>query len=273
MRNLFRRTSELFWQHPILWLPILIADFCKFLLTYFQTLITHQIAFAIVRGHRSVLGGAPDPPANPATAILKASLISAPFTWGTYFLGICLYVAAIFIVFKLVGDFVKDEKPTPSEIFSIIVHRKRSIFSLSIKALALFAMAAIMTAALASWIVGNQNSSAMQASIYLTALIFYSAIAWFLVPTIISTLCSPRLSEKQSIFNARLSSVLTVAVSLLIALFLQTAERASITRQPSQSELMRLIIEMTGSLLTAFPYVALSITLSLVAIEEKSVQG
>src|SRR3954467_10114223 len=56
MREILKRAAYLFWQYPILWLPVLLADFLK----YWVLAAGHRIAlvasFALVKPSANLVG-------------------------------------------------------------------------------------------------------------------------------------------------------------------------------------------------------------------------
>src|ERR1035437_9295217 len=60
MRTLWRTTTHLFWQYPILWLPAFLADLTAYCLRSFQAWMTHAVINNLVAGH-SVLSNTPEP--------------------------------------------------------------------------------------------------------------------------------------------------------------------------------------------------------------------
>ena len=51
MRNLWRATAQLFWQHPILWLPVALADAIALSLLYLQRLLQKHAADGLMQTH------------------------------------------------------------------------------------------------------------------------------------------------------------------------------------------------------------------------------
>src|SRR5262249_29402111 len=140
MQNLWRKTSELFWQYPILWLPILFADTFQWLLLWVQKILTEKIVTFFIQGHRSVLGGLPDISTDPSV-VTKASLVAFPLSAGISLLFTCLFVAAMFVTSKLVRSYLVDSQiKLRAAVIDTLQSCKRKTVVLSIKILALFAV-------------------------------------------------------------------------------------------------------------------------------------
>jgi hypothetical protein len=101
MTNLFRRASYLFWQYPILWVPIFAADILDTLLKEVRPLITHALIQCVLQSH-SVLSSVPDPLQASQQSTWKAAFLSAPIVWGSHFVGIVLYASAMTMTATLV---------------------------------------------------------------------------------------------------------------------------------------------------------------------------
>src|ERR1700722_2601620 len=105
MISVWQRTVFLFWQYPILWLPILAADFAGYWLARLQQLVTHHIVFWVVQsGPHSVLGNVPAPITYQSSTVMRAALFTTPLVWGNYFLHITIYV----IAFVVTAAFVRN---------------------------------------------------------------------------------------------------------------------------------------------------------------------
>jgi hypothetical protein len=58
MRDLWRKTTALFWESPILWLPVVCADLLAFCFTRVQKLLTWQLINSFLLGHSALAGQA-----------------------------------------------------------------------------------------------------------------------------------------------------------------------------------------------------------------------
>src|ERR1700677_4007085 len=61
MRDLWRKTTALFWENPILWLPVVCADLLAFCFTRLQKLLTRQLINSLLLGHSALTGRAIPP--------------------------------------------------------------------------------------------------------------------------------------------------------------------------------------------------------------------
>jgi hypothetical protein len=130
MRTLWRSTAYLFWQYPILWLPVVLADLIAFCLRSLQGWTSQTVIQSLVAGH-SVLSDTPEP------------LRTLPVTWAAVFgasklvvelLSICLYVTAMIAISVLIPALIAQAK-TPWQKIPFAVKQFRVqilIFSLKI---------------------------------------------------------------------------------------------------------------------------------------------
>jgi hypothetical protein len=59
MKIILQRTAHLFWQYPVLWLPVFFADVLKFWVVIAGNRIAHIASFATL--HHSAITGALEP--------------------------------------------------------------------------------------------------------------------------------------------------------------------------------------------------------------------
>lgn len=267
MQTLWRKTSELFWQYPILWLPILIADILQFLLLQFQRLVNQRIVAFVAEGPRSVLGGPPDPPANPYLATMKAGLLAAPLSAGIYLLCVCLYVAGLLITARLVqtcleGDNLKL-KATTSEV---VRTSKARILVLSIKILSLFIFGFLLFTQIDSGFSQFTTVSGRNVG-YAFAIILTAITGYILTPAVMRVLQPSQPVSAADLGRARWAVILTTIASSVIGLSAAKAELSFFTGQPYPSALTRQTMELVGTLFAALPYVPLAIALSLIAFD------
>ena len=113
------RSLTLFWENPILWLPLVCADLLVFCFTRLQKLLTRQLIDSLLLNHPALTGQAIRPVAQPAL-IMKAAVLNGSFVWGTYFLNTCLYTVAFVITATLVHTLGQDMQPDLPVVFAFI---------------------------------------------------------------------------------------------------------------------------------------------------------
>ena len=106
MRTIWRTTAYLFWQHPILWLPVILADLIAFCLRLLQGWMTHAVINSLLVEH-SVLSSNPEP------------LQTLPVAWAAAFgasrllvefLNLCLYATAMVAISILIPALIAQTK-------------------------------------------------------------------------------------------------------------------------------------------------------------------
>jgi hypothetical protein len=262
MISVWQRTVFLFWQYPILWLPVLVADFAAYWLAWLQQLLTHRIVLWIVQsGPHSVLGNIPAPIANQSSTIMKAALLSAPFVWGNYFLRIAFYTVALVITAKLIRN--RSQDPCSSLALSDFKGRIVPVLKFAVRVLALFAVAAILFFLLGSIGLLPQPQSSLSSFFTAALIIFFSsAIGWILAPSAIRLLQAQSATPPVPTLkrSGRLYAVIAIAVSTTIAFALQ-----AVTRTTHGPPLWITCVAVFTSLIAAVPYIRLFIALALLA--------
>lgn len=269
MQNLWRKTSELFWQYPILCLPILLANTFEWLLLWSQKVLARRIVTFFVQGPRSVLGGRPDLSTDPTT-VMKASLAAGLLSAGIYLLFTCLFITALFVISKLVRDCLENRPPElKAAVIDTLQSCKRKTVVLSIKILALFAAATLLLI-FAMPHVARLTTMSYRDIGYSFSCILSVVIAYLLTPSIVAAISSGRQVTSETITKARLIAMIGVAASDLIGLFAQRAESSVFRESPYTSILAQQFIGLIGSLFTAFPYIPISIALSVIAFSSQN---
>jgi hypothetical protein len=269
MQNLLRKTSELFWQCPILWLPVLIADIVQFFLPYVRGLIVRESVKFFAYGPRSVLGGAPDLAANIETASSKVLLLAVPLTAGTYLLSVCFYSAALFTIYYLIQDCLHGRSfELRVAVSAMLKLDQRRILILSTKILVLFACGSFLFVSL----IAKRIFPLLVDFGYVFGVALVAGIAYLLAPTAIAALQSSQPVSTHAIANARTLAVLGSVASSAIGWLAQKAQGSFFTPSSHPSILAQQSMALIASLFVALPYVPISIALSLIATGPSSYQ-
>jgi hypothetical protein len=269
MQNLWRKTSELFWQYPILWLPVLLANTPEWLLLWSQKVLARRIFTFFVQGHGSVLGRRPDLSTDPAT-VMKASLAAGLLSAGIYLLFTCLFITALLVISKLVRNCLDNRPPElKAAVIDTLQSCKRKTVVLSIKILALFAVGTLLLIFTMPHLARLTTMSYRDIG-YSFSCILSVVIAYLLTPSIVAAISPGRPVTSEMLAKARLIAMIGVAASDLIGLFVQRAESSVFSESPYTSVLAQQLIGLTGSLFTAFPYIPISIALSVIAFSSQN---
>jgi hypothetical protein len=265
MRDLWRKTTALFWESPILWLPVVCADLLAFCFTRVQKLLTWQLINSFLLGH-SALTGQAIPPVDQRAVIIKAAILGGPFVWGTYFLNTCLYTAAFVITATLVRTLEQHLRPDLPLV--LLGSRTRRILVLSIKLLALWALAVALIVPTTTLAQKWKFPATYLAPCFVV--LASVSIAYCMAPSGISLLrdAQSRSVTAEYITWGRSFSILMVLASLAVGYFVPMVERSLFASPFLVRGIPRLIIEAIASSVTAFPYVLLFISLSLIATND-----
>jgi hypothetical protein len=266
MQNLFRRASFLFWQYPILWLPIVIVYPLVFGLNLLANKLTHAIILSVFTTH-SVLGNAPEPIAPPTSLqTLKWLLLTKPIDWGTHLVAICLYACALVATGSMISAIRSAQKLLFGRIFSPLQRSLPSLVYFSLKLLIVIGILAVPFS-LFTFVFFEKNG-ARYISIQNFSLVFgtlYSlAIGYFMAPAAVKFLrphnSEAISSEKANI--ARISSVLAVIASGALSFITAQVRSSFLLKSANWSYLL---YDALTSLISATPYIVLFIALSLLA--------
>lgn len=292
MKALWRSTLSLLRQYPILWLPLVLAEFINFNITWFERMLQRSLMGQLLpwlTESRSVLGGATSHIAPTAQTIRDLHLILLPLDLGTELICIFLSAAALVATAELLRSLAKGRPATlPAALASIAPSRRRIlIFSLTL--LGLNAISEVLTTFLAPLVFVNfehklehllslslQSANVLEASHLIPNL---ASHLWVLpVALCIVYIIAPlqaRLAQppdaapvpdqaKQARTAAILTAVAMSALSFLVAML----EAPLFQLLPPSSSLVLYPIGTITSLITALPYVPLYIAFYLITTPE-----
>jgi hypothetical protein len=264
MRELWHKTTALFWENPVLWLPVVCADLLAFCFTQLQKLLTWQLINSFLLSHSALTGQAIQPVDRHAV-IVKAAILGGSFVWGTYFLNTCLYTAAFVVTATLVRTLEQHLRPDLPLVLGSLRSRSRRMLVVSIKLLALYALAGLLliqaTTLAQKW--------ALPATYLIPCFLVLATVsfAYCMAPSGISLLrnAQSRSVTHEYITWGRSFSILMVLASFAIGYFAPMVERSLFASPLLARGFPRLMIEAIASSVAAFPYVLLFISLALIA--------
>ncbi|HEY0264741.1 MAG TPA: hypothetical protein VGC07_09460 [Granulicella sp.] len=264
MKELWRKTADLFWQHPVLWLYVAVADLAGFLVTQIQAWASHRvIVWLVARHQQSVLGSTPESMNYVET--LKLTFLVAPLSWARYLICILLYIAAYF----LIADCVRPAAMGPVADRSSSYLRRlgnRQTITFAVKMLILYAGT--------SWlIIGMMNASGNMLlttpiSMWIFAFTVSIVVVYIMTPSGLLLLSPDVFSGDvaKRLKLARISGLMAALTCAVLGAFCSQVAQASAERSHAVPSLW---MQAIGSLLTALPYCPLFISLSLLAFEPK----
>jgi hypothetical protein len=269
MRQIWRNVVHLFWQHPVLWLPLIFADLVAFCLGLLQRSLSHEIAVRFFADH-SLPADTPEY-SRQATTLIQNQVLAASFGLVTQLLSICLYTLAFLLTAQLVRFILQDLSPNLwSAVRSGELH-PGAIFSFSLKFFGWAIISALLLATPVYFFIFQNHERRLMETPYFThglALLVAICVAYFITPAAIELLRSPYSQPVPPKFAWRGCgfSIPTVIVSQAIAFCAEIAERSFLSNSIRAQPLDVQAIHAIASLLSAFPYIFLFIALSLISI-------
>jgi hypothetical protein len=275
MQGLWSKILELIREHPILWLPFVIADLTTFFLNWLQKSVTSWIYHWLLTQHNhSVLGGDYQTLNMDQFARLKAALLSTPLVWGNYYLHTCLYTTSFVITAAFVCCVQDQKKPSFAEVQSLLRQKYRRLLLFALKLFGIYFLGSIIFMSIPmflfkSILIGDNFDATAFGSVLdiLTSV----CVAWILTPAGIRLIQAP-LSESissESIKQGRTFAILAAVASVLISYFVMRAEASFSTSSAFDPMFHHMVISPLLSLFVALPYMLLWIAFSLLAAEQK----
>ena len=260
MREIWRTTSDLFWQHPVLWLPVLAADLVGFLLLTIRSRLLNWLAAQIMT-HHSVLS---DPGAGHGMSRSMAISAGGVLFVITYFGLTLAYVLALLLTAarteRLLRHDAKAHSPTAGParwtmggilrlsglVFGSMLALEVLFLSPMSYALPLFHRSAWMHAKWLGWS---------------TTLVAAALVAWMVAPAAIRFVARPSLSSPSDAGFAagRALAVLAMAASLTV-----TGCWEVVGQSVFGGPILRWAFVFVGSEIGALPYVALFIAFGVI---------
>lgn len=272
MQVIWRKTIDIFWQHPALWLPVVFADAIVFCLKWLQRDAIHRIVMWLAETH-SVLGEV-QYRTDGRWFRAKVFLLTLPITWGTYFVSILLYVVALIVVNGVLAAASESGRLPVWAWLDVPRPRYLSVLLLCLKTLALCAVSLGIFFGLTSLLQTVHLREVMINPVFtygITALLG-TGIAYVISPAAV-TILRADLSHPLTTLEAsraRVAAALAVAGSVVISLFVQHAGQSLLDKPQHLNGVMLHGIELLSSLLSALPYIPLFIALSLIASNKDS---
>ncbi len=260
MEELWQQTSELLWQSPLLWLPVLVADLLGFLAALGSASLMRSVILNRLQYH-SVLGGPAVPTQLSAATVHRANLIAALITLPADYLRLLLYALALVVTAAMVRACRQRETSAFADVLPALRRNGGAVLSLSLRALAIFGGVALLSSWLAESLVAHGHK-AWFAGGWLDlgiAAIRTALLAWLLVPVAVQLLAGRAPTAKRRT-TAQLFAFALGLVSLLLGRFTAENMRAvHIVSAPA-----RYALELTASWIVALPYAVFFVALGLV---------
>jgi hypothetical protein len=274
MQSLWRKTSEFFWQYPILCLPLVVADVFHTVLLWGRGWCNARIVFFFSHEGQSVLGGSPDISYD-RLAPVKASIAAGIVSAGFFFLIVGGYVAALFVTSKLVRDALEGRELSLREATEEVAgSSKRKITLLSMKVLAVCAVAMVLGVLFMVYVVDPRPKPAFEVG-YVVNVVVLAGVAYLITPWMVTAVSGKGLGKRNLLTTVRRIAACGVIASSLIG-WLVMKIVGSFGRELSAAPVWaNPVVALLQSLLTVVPYIPVAIAISLAAFDvgETSIQA
>jgi hypothetical protein len=270
IRQIWRETAALFWEYPVLWLPVLGADLLSFFLTRLEKNAARQVIYHLLLGPASVFGDTRSFPGPSSDAPFgKAAAVGGLFEWSMHFTQIVLYTTAFFMTAALVRKVSRQATEFLPSLMQSLRSRWRAIFGLSLRVLGVVAPLAISFGALIAFTIAQTQKYMVRpprGAMYVLIVPAFCGMAYFVAPIAMRRIDAMALKPltAESKRNGRIFAVLAVVVSSFLGYCLPFIETSFIAEPFFGNSSAIAILGAIVSLVTAIPYVVLFIALTLI---------
>ena len=262
MRNLWRAAAHVFWQHPILWLPVALADAVAVGLSYLQRLLQKHTADGLMQTH-SVLGGRPDISAS-QTSILPVYLITVCLVAITSLVVSFLFASALLTVAAMLRNLAQTGRTNlEAAVESIKPDLGRALlfalrlFTVSL-VIGILASAIIM---LPTLLLSARHRVANPLYALAESLVSAAVIAYLISPHAINLL-RPTGHESATGHDALLARTTAIGAAIASIALSYLFNKAAF---PASPHAVQVTVQAIASEIAMLPYAALFITLAMIA--------
>lgn len=274
MKDILRKTWELFHKYPILWLPYIVAELAAFFVYLLRKSATTQlIRWAETTTTHSVFGGNAGTQLDPPS-IQRIELVYHLLSWVQGFLHEASLVAVFFVVGVLVSRIEEGQSPTIVSGLASLKSNFRRVLALSVKAYALFWVTDIWLKMLPNAILTAQrHSNSQRTTNFLTVwdILVSCGVAWILTPAFLRLLRSPDAAavSSQGLQRARTLVLLVIFLRFGISKAAENFVEANFLDVPPHHAFYQSVHWLLPSLSAIFPSILLCIADTLLAREWK----
>jgi hypothetical protein len=228
MKDLWRKTWELLRDFPILWLPCVFADLLAVWLWRLRGMAEKAIFHWFLTSH-SVLGGETVTPIPDRAMLAKASMAYAPVGFATIFAVVCLFVAALMVIARMVEAISSGQSPNFRASLTKVIRRWRRILLISVKFLVACGVFSVAAAFLAYSLLGAlHHREVVTSAIFLNlgTLLLACCLALLLTPSAIRLLQADKRAQVPSESGRRAMVFAAVATEagILLGMLAQKLE-------------------------------------------------
>lgn len=265
MKDLWRKTWNLFREYPILWVPYLAAELLAIGLWQLRGMV-EKVIFQWFTTRHSALGNSVTPNLDHA-ALAKASLAYAPIGFATIFFVVCLFVIAMVATAQMVNAVASDQRPELNKSLNGIVSRWTKILTFAFKFLFAWLIFFAVSVWLLAVLVNMMHQSELPTSLWVSSIeatCVTVCLAWFLTPAAIRLLRSPDPEPVSTIVRRQgtILALLVISIEGLLGIIAQPVDARLMTDMPAEREAVILLTKLAVNL----PFVMLFIGLALLAV-------
>ena len=266
MRNILRKTWDLFWRNPILWVPYLCAGLLAFSLSRLGIDATQAIYHRAQTGH-TVLGGEVRIPMD-NYALAKARWESISVRLTVTYINICLFVMAFMITARLVGTVLDGEQPDFRKALHRVARRWTAVLMFSLKLSALFTFVGFGF----GWLlvphmerIHRYSPRLYSATISLGILVEVGLVSWILTPAAIRMIRRVNVGSLTTFYRCVAAAFIVIATETEygLGLLVHKLETAIVIGSGTEANL----ISVFNSVVTNGPDVLLFIALTLLPLQ------
>jgi hypothetical protein len=267
MRELWRRSFDLFRKHLILWIPCVSAGLLSLALVRLEKVWISVLVRWLTTRH-SVLGG-DVVSTDPSQLQNRTLMVTMPLGLCREFLDVCFFVVALVMTSKLVSTIFEEKRPDISSALKETVREWREILLFSLKYMvALGAIGAVIMLSTSTAMISHRllELAASKAVVYPVVLALEGAAAWLLMPSAVRLLQTPNIAVISTECRrlGTISMVLMSAVALVLQNIIGRAEAGVIF--DNQWELSA--VSALNTVVENAPEVLLFIVLALLSVNE-----
>ena len=268
MRERWRKTVEMFWEHPVLWLPYIVAESCSAVVTFVGTWIRHQIVNSFLVTH-SVLGGESthlDP-----GRVHNALIFSAPVEVAQHLLDTILAAVALVWTARCVESILAGESTALASALRRLKADQGRILWFALKFAACVLAGVLLLYAIGTplTIILNQKFGAsITVSSWLFGGTIVTAAAWIATPwaiTLLRDADSPPI-KRDEIRVARTLAVLVAASTVVLGFAYNSIRHRIQVGSPIEGKMVGAI----AGLIVNSPQILLFIAFALLSSRQAS---
>jgi hypothetical protein len=263
MKEVLRKSLELFRKHPVLWVPYLAAE----LLAIWQWHQRGELEKAIFRWFstsHSALGGEIVAGISNRANLARASMAYAPIGFMTMYSVICLFTVAMVTTAEMVNAVRRGERATLGASFKGVAARWPGILKFSFKFLLAFLVLMGTSICLLLLWAKTTQAGEIPTALWVTSLegtLLSGCLAWLLTPAAIQLLRVPN-QEPTSIevtWRGATLAVLATAATSVLAILAQQVQKGMLIDTVAEREMVSLLIKVAVNLPDALLFISLAL--------------